>query len=276
MQRLFRWLSPTPKDVVPLTQPDVSVAPMERRHLDDVPYMLPKDVAEEQRIMFQHHLLEKLVGLHNTPISNNIQTILDVGTGSGHWAYAMARKFPQAQVFGVDLEMPQITGNLQPTNYQFMRGDILSGLPFQANSFDLVYQRLLIAAMPTTHWGALFQEEVRVARPGGWVEILEGSNVYPNAGHATKTFVEWGKVACEKRQIYPSAILGLDKNLKYAGLKDVVSKTIDSPLGAWGGSDGENMAKNMLNAFKALKDVYTREAGVNPQEFRIYIEVASY
>lgn len=41
--------------------------------------------------------------LHLSPIGDNPQEVLDIGTGTGIWAIDMADKYPSANVVGVDL-----------------------------------------------------------------------------------------------------------------------------------------------------------------------------
>jgi len=41
--------------------------------------------------------------LYQAPIGDDVQRILDVGTGTGIWAVDMADKNPEAEVIGTDL-----------------------------------------------------------------------------------------------------------------------------------------------------------------------------
>ncbi len=90
---------------------------------------------------------------------------LDLGTGTGDGAVALARRFSDAEVVGLDLaeamvnearrKLPRELGG----RVTFVRGDAAS-LPFPDASFDLV-----------AHANAIpfFDELVRVLRPSGWV-----------------------------------------------------------------------------------------------------------
>src|SRR6476660_204948 len=72
-----------------------------RRHVVGVPYTLPKDDQEINRLDFQHYMLRyALRGNYAAPIGQTL-SILDVGTGSGRWAVEMAQLFPNANVVGL-------------------------------------------------------------------------------------------------------------------------------------------------------------------------------
>jgi ubiquinone/menaquinone biosynthesis C-methylase UbiE len=89
--------------------------------------------------------------------------ILELGTGTGAGALMLARRFPNAQVTGVDISramIEQARGKTPPelrTRLRFEAGDAAS-LPYDSGQFDLVCQ----LNMP------LFADEMtRVLAPGG-------------------------------------------------------------------------------------------------------------
>src|SRR5690348_17471363 len=79
---------------------------MGRLFLRGVPYVLPKDMGEVNRLDFQHYMMRAaLHGNYAAPISAP-ESILDVGCGTGRWATEMAQLFPAARVVGVDVVPP--------------------------------------------------------------------------------------------------------------------------------------------------------------------------
>jgi ubiquinone/menaquinone biosynthesis C-methylase UbiE len=89
--------------------------------------------------------------------------ILDVGTGTGAGALRLARRFPEAEVVGVDLSEEMLArartntpGGLRVT---YASADA-SALPFPDASFDLVAHANMIP---------FFDEVSRVVAPGGHV-----------------------------------------------------------------------------------------------------------
>ena len=90
---------------------------------------------------------------------------LDVGTGTGAGAFAIARRFPHAEVVGVDLApgMVEEARRKMPAELEsrvsFKTGDA-SKLPFEDESFDLVAHANMIP---------FFDEVARLVAPGGYV-----------------------------------------------------------------------------------------------------------
>ena len=93
------------------------------------------------------------------------QRVLDVGTGTGAGAFAVAERFPEAEIVGVDLSRKMVARARQKTppgltaRVRFEEGD--SGrLPYAGESFDLVTLANMIP---------FFDELDRVLAPGGSV-----------------------------------------------------------------------------------------------------------
>src|SRR5579875_3108648 len=222
-----------------------------RRYLQEQPYLLPKDLGEVNRLDFQHYVLRAILrGNYLAPIGQP-RRILDVGCGTGQWAFELAQQFPQAEVIGLDLELVKAT--TPPSNYRFVQGDLLQGLPFDNNSFDFVHQRLLFLAIPLAAWPGVVQELARVTSPGGWVELVEGSmglEDYSPAGPATQELISLAGQLAALRGIDSEGTVmrSLARYLEEAGLVNIHHQVLDVPLGEWGGRVGSLTALNVREA----------------------------
>lgn len=92
-------------------------------------------------------------------VDGTVERALDVGTGTGIGARAISRRFPHAEVVGVDVSRAMLdeARKLHP-EASFVEGDA-SKLPFGDRSFDLVAHQNMIPFL---------DEVARVLRPGGW------------------------------------------------------------------------------------------------------------
>jgi SAM-dependent methyltransferase len=93
--------------------------------------------------------------------------VLDLGTGTGRAAFLAARRFPRAEVLGVDLAegmLAEARALTQPELADRVRFEVAdaSRLPLDNSSFDLV---ILANMIP------FFDELARVLAPGGYLAI---------------------------------------------------------------------------------------------------------
>ncbi|HEX8982356.1 MAG TPA: class I SAM-dependent methyltransferase [Ktedonobacterales bacterium] len=231
-----------------------------RRHVAAIPYPLPKDMGEINRLDFQHYLLRSGIGGNFIAPVTQPRAILDVGSGSGRWAMEVAASFPSARIVGMDIVTPtvdvtQVLGNgldAQPANYEFAIGNILEGLPFPDASFDFVHQRLLITAIPTKFWPQVISELVRVTRPGGWVELAE-CGVAEQGSHGYMGL--WGSWIEFLQTRGVDFTLGnrIGQMLIDGGMGNVTQRQLNFPMGNWGGRIGRSSATDCLAVGKALR-----------------------
>ncbi len=246
-----------------------------RERIVGVPYTLPRDIEETNRLDFQHYILRfAFQGNYAAPISQPA-SILDVGTGTGRWAIEMAQTFPQARVIGMDVVQPAVdeaaersTGlDLRPSNYQFMAGNVLEGLPFPDASFDFVHQRLIFLGVPKDRWPFVISELVRVTRPGGWVELVE-TTAPRDGGPAVDMLFTWGSQLVASR--------GVDSNMgtkigpmlqQTAGMTNVSAREVAVPFGAWGDRIGRMLATDLLTAVQGVGGLVAAQGLATQEQF---------
>ncbi|ORY34225.1 S-adenosyl-L-methionine-dependent methyltransferase, partial [Naematelia encephala] len=141
-------------------------------------YTLPADFRELERLDAQHYGFKaaqagkNYIGPMDEALPNGGagKRILDIGTGTGIWAVEIAREFPRAEVYGMDLSPVQHDLNL-PENVAFLHEDCTKGLPFPNGHFDVIHSRALVAGI--RDWRAFISEANRVLAPGGLILCVE-------------------------------------------------------------------------------------------------------
>ncbi len=250
-----------------------------RTHARGIPYVLPRDVEEMNRLDFQHYVLRQAFnGNFLVPVENPT-AILDVGTGTGRWAREVAAVFPAANVLGLDLNTPPVDEKagaggevMRPPNYAFVPGNILEGLPFADASFDFVHMRLLVLALPHDRWPFVANELIRVTRPGGWVESVEVI-ADERGGPAIDQIMGWVAAMLQRRGIDIADGSRVGTLLQAQGLVNVSSRRVEVPIGVHGGRVGRLMATDILNGMQALRGPLEAQGLTTSTEFdRVFAE----
>ncbi|MFL6531651.1 MAG: bifunctional demethylmenaquinone methyltransferase/2-methoxy-6-polyprenyl-1,4-benzoquinol methylase UbiE [Chthoniobacterales bacterium] len=100
------------------------------------------------------------------------QSVLDLATGSGDLALAIARKLPNAEITGADFSEQMLAIARSKGVRQTVVADALQ-LPFADQSFDCVTVAFGLRNM--ADWGAALREMSRLLTPGGHVLVLDFS-----------------------------------------------------------------------------------------------------
>lgn len=88
----------------------------------------------------------------------------------------MATENPNVQFIGVD-QIALHPQAIRPSNVNFSVQDVLEGLSYEDNSFDLVQMRLFSMTFDRTYWIQALAEVYRVLKPGGYLQLMEGQYV---------------------------------------------------------------------------------------------------
>ncbi|RKL31389.1 hypothetical protein BFJ72_g11023 [Fusarium proliferatum] len=195
--------------------------------------------SERGNAEYCHHLLSlSLEGkLHLAPLKDDIQKVLDIGTGTGIWAIDFADEYPNAEVVGTDIS--PIQPDWVPPNLKFEIEDCTQEWTYDPNSFDYVHMRYMYGSI--SDWSALFKEAFRVCKPGGWIESYEASpRMESDDGTVTETCAinEWGKFFIEGGKKLNRTFEILDKDLQQKGMEeagfvDVKVWDFKAPIGGW-------------------------------------------
>jgi SAM-dependent methyltransferase len=237
------------------------------------PYFMPRGDAEIDRLDIQHYALRESLGRNHLAPLERPARILDVGTGTGQWAYELCAEFPRSLVIGFDLQRSKAPW---PGSYRFVRGNLLQGLPFSTGEFDFVHQRFMASGVPVRAWARAMRELVRVTGPGGWVELVEGTPELGPAGQATARLLELAWKLGRSMGLDSTGLVArnLAQQLQRTGVGVVDVRRIDLPVGEWGGRIGSWMSTDARTVFLRLARIFESRFGLAQAECRVLVAAA--
>jgi ubiquinone/menaquinone biosynthesis C-methylase UbiE len=156
-------------------------------------------------------------------IQGNPRRILDLGCGTGTTTLMLKRRFPQAEVIGLDLSphmliMAQRKAHDAGLDMTFRHGDAMTtGL--DDASFDVVCATLLFHETPPLVAKTILQESFRLMSPGGQMLVLDGNQ-------QTLRTVDWLSNIFEEPFIREYGQGNLDAWLGYAGFETVRTQMV--------------------------------------------------
>jgi len=194
--------------------------------------------------------------------------VIDVGCGTGVWSFELATKFPNSTFMGTDITNVFVSlADKSPPNLTFLEADTRLGLPFDDNTFDYVFQRFQAGCFSTKEWPVVLRELLRVAKPGGYIELLDGC--LPNYGGPAFTIHrDWFDSALRLRDVN-SEILAENSLLVDAGFVDLVSQYTPWYMG--GGPDPDAIIecgiKNWVAGIDSVRPQLTASLGISDSEY---------
>ncbi|KAI0014925.1 hypothetical protein F4780DRAFT_133187 [Xylariomycetidae sp. FL0641] len=157
-------------------------------HEPTLAYPLPVDLAELHRQSLRTLLTFQLFGgpIISSAFTNKPpQRVLEVGCGSAFWSMMCHRFFAQhghSNIYFTGMDIVPLAGagldsNTKPDKdmrWRFVQHDVRKiQWPFADNEFDLIMVKDLSLANGFRDSQALFEEEIRVLKPGGVLEIWD-------------------------------------------------------------------------------------------------------
>lgn len=240
------------------------------------------DEREWERLQTQHYMYRSIWESNFSAtvehwLTNGYRVkVLDVGCGLGSWVLDMSHDYPTCHFTGVDTAS-EMFPELKPVNTQFIKANILDGLPFDDNTFDFVNMRLLYMAFTEEEWETkVIRELLRVTKFSGWVEIMMVDIRYSNLGNNGKIFFDAYLQELHSRCINTS-ITGKTEALLLQS-KKLSSITLEqrlNPIGEWGGRLGKIAADSFVMLMRLLESRLANSMGVSHEEYKELIEIAA-
>ncbi|OAQ89460.1 helix-turn-helix, Psq [Purpureocillium lilacinum] len=198
-------------------------------------YPIPNDDQEQDREDMKHAMLMELTDgtLFFSPVGDNPQSILDIGTGTGIWAIEVGDKYPSARVCGIDLT--PIQPLWVPPNVEFLVDDCEQD--WLVRNVDLVHFRFMAVILKDI--SIVMEHAYECLRPGGWIEFQELMGVpscddgtMPEDDPFVRLYATAGK-AWAKLGLSTTIAARLEPYLRDAGFTNVHCKVLKVPIGVW-------------------------------------------
>ncbi|KAG2183058.1 hypothetical protein INT44_006039 [Umbelopsis vinacea] len=170
-----------------------------------------------------------------------------------------------------------------PINCQYKPVDTTEGLPFPDNSFDYVVQRNALYNYTRKEWDEIvIPEMIRVLKPGGWIEFVEGETTIQDAGPKMSTWLMRLNVTLQSRTLHTRVGRQLGYYLQNnSALQNVEASFRSVPIG-WLGKVGDIALEAHRRLFDSLRprmcddwdmepfkyDLLTKSAIAECKEFR--------
>ena len=172
--------------------------------------------------------------LHRAPIPQDVQEVLDVGTGTGIWTIEFADKYPSAMVTGTDLSPVQ--PSYVPPNCRFYVENAEETWNFD-QKFDYVHSRMLFNSIKD--WKRYMSQAFDALKPGGYIELQDmnfPARCDDNTAPPESPLMRWSALMTEAAKN-----LGIDITisnqfpnlLQEVGFIDIQVETYPWPVNRW-------------------------------------------
>ncbi|KAF9997460.1 hypothetical protein BGZ65_006972 [Modicella reniformis] len=206
-----------------------------------LPYLLPCDEQESERLLLQHYVIRYAFGSNIIPpIDTSIAgKVIDCGCGPGTWVMEMATEYPELDFYGFDIS-PMFPSAIHPKNAHFAVGNLLSpDIPFSSDSYVLINQRNMLLGLTQEAWPSVVQDLFRCALPGqGWIQLSEVDPIWARPGPVSRSFLKKLNETAQNRNVDVMLPQRLDQVLKEVGCENVKMMMVEIPIGPWGGKIG--------------------------------------
>ncbi len=137
--------------------------------------------AEMARLLDQDHMTTGAMGSLFPPqlALTDVRRVLDVACGPGGWVLQVAFHHRDMDVFGIDISHTMIEYARAQAKVQFLENahfeimDVVKGLTFPDDTFDVVNARFMVGFLAREQWPLVVRELLRVTRPGGTIRLTD-------------------------------------------------------------------------------------------------------
>jgi hypothetical protein len=155
--------------------------------------------------------------------------VLDSGTADGRWLLHVSSMSPAPHTYvGTDID-EALYPNPAPEGMQFQNQSIREPFPSKwQGTFDLVHQRLVMAAAPPATVVSVVERLVGLLKPGGWLQLVEvDTDSVDENGPELKRFLSYAQQMSVIGGMGPNLAKELAATMREAGLQNVEEQSID-------------------------------------------------
>lgn len=187
---------------------------------------------ERERLSGQHDVMMAAMGnpiYAPLDLSKPGLRILDSGTADGCWLLHMRNLYPvKHEYVGTDID-EALYPHPAPEGTRFQNQSIHDAFPTNwAESFDLVHQRLVMAAAPPQTIAAVVSRLAGLLKPGAWMQLVEVDiDSVPENGPALKQFLHFAQSMSSFSGMGPNLAKELAGAMRDAGLAGVEERSVD-------------------------------------------------
>ncbi|OJA12095.1 hypothetical protein AZE42_03447 [Rhizopogon vesiculosus] len=121
----------------------------------------------------------------NVPVQGVLKKVLDIGCGNGAWVIEAAKCWKGCEVVGLDVvslhpNLARVSRDKDVARrVSWVQANFLEELPFCSDEFDFVHVKRIARGVPEDKWNHLFEEIIRVMKPGAAFEVVEEDLSFP-------------------------------------------------------------------------------------------------
>lgn len=243
---------------------------------------LPADITRRHPLDVWHYVLMQTFGTHVlAPLSEPPLAVLDVACGTGLWARDVARACPEARVTGFDIDHLQFDRSLEegawrgddllPTNCSFTQADALSPFRYPDATFDYTHLRFFSPFLPAARMMSVLSEMLRVTRPGGWIEVVDGAHFAANEP-GRELLLRCLRELYRRNGLVLEPGTYLEGQLRQLGLRRVNTRTAAIRVGSGSDAAGERLAADLLTGMVRAGALYVRAGVASEQQVSVAIQ----
>ncbi|CAG8681466.1 20920_t:CDS:2 [Dentiscutata erythropus] len=214
-------------------------------------YIMPNDDEEVDRLQIQHFLYRNIWnGNYSAPVKELLER--------GNCKVLDSTTYQKSTFTGIDISQIFPTG-IKPPNLTFHTANVLKGLPFPDNHFDFVYMRNLIIAFTEDEWNTVIGELIRVLKPGGWIELMEGNMEFEGEGACAQVLLGAFRSILVSNSMNPRICSQIYTFLSTSPLlRNFSFEEKLLPLGKWAGKIGEIAGQDFCSLLLAVRGAVCR------------------